>query len=37
LEFAVPLGADVTAGSVGFYLPANGTAEFRTFEIEHER
>jgi hypothetical protein len=37
LEFAVPLGAEVPPGSVGFYLPANSTVEFRTFEIEHER
>jgi hypothetical protein len=36
LEFKVALGGEVPKASLGFQLPANSTAEFRTFEIEDE-
>jgi hypothetical protein len=36
LEFTVELGADVPPSALGFYVPANSTAEFREFTIAGE-
>jgi hypothetical protein len=36
LEFTADLGADIPPSPLGFYIPANGTAEFRRFTLAGE-